>query len=49
MAGDLTVSPVLVGEGAGAVRSVRPVAEVITEICDGAERILAERYASLLG
>jgi nitronate monooxygenase len=39
---------VLMGQGAGAVRSIRPAAEVVRRICDDAERILRERPGRLL-
>ena len=47
--GDLRTSPVLVGEGAGSIRSVQPVAAVIENICDKAQDLLAQRYRSLSG
>jgi nitronate monooxygenase len=37
------------GQGLGMVRAVRPAAEVLREIAEGAERVLAERAAGLLG
>lgn len=49
MDGDLRVAPVLVGEGAGSIRAIRPVAEVIDELCAGAQRLLSERTRALLG
>ncbi len=39
---------VLYGQSAGAVRAVRPAAEVLHAICDDAERILRERTSSVL-
>ena len=38
---------VYMGESAGDVRAIRPAAEVLVEICDGAERILRQKPASL--
>ncbi|MBD0270920.1 MAG: nitronate monooxygenase [Acetobacteraceae bacterium] len=37
------------GQGLGMVRAVRPAAEVLRDIVEGAERALAERAAGLLG
>jgi nitronate monooxygenase len=39
---------VLYGQSAGAVRAVRPAAEVLRAICDDAEQILRERSSSIL-
>ena len=39
---------VLYGQSAGAVRAVRPAAEVVRTICDDAERILRDRPRDLL-
>jgi nitronate monooxygenase len=39
---------VLYGQSAGAVRAVRPAAEVLRTICDDAERLLRERSRDLL-
>jgi len=44
---DLDDRAVLYGQSAGAVRAVRPAAEVLREMCDDAERILRERTSSL--
>jgi nitronate monooxygenase len=44
--GDQTV---LMGQGAGMVKSVRPAGEVIREMCVDAERILREHVPALLG
>lgn len=44
---DTEVAAVYMGESAGDVKAIRPAAEVLAEICDGAERILRERPASL--
>jgi nitronate monooxygenase len=46
---DPEVHPIWMGQSAGSVHGVRSVAEVITEICDGAERLLRERARSLVG
>ncbi len=43
--GDQTV---LMGQGAGMVKSVRPAGDVIREICEDAERILREHVPALL-
>jgi len=39
---------ILYGQSAGAVRAVRPAAEVVRIICDDAERTLRERPRDLL-
>ena len=39
-AGDVEASAVYMGQGAGHVNAVRPAAEVIRDICDGAEAII---------
>ncbi len=39
---------VLMGQGAGMVKSVRPAGDVIREMCEDAERILRERVPALL-
>jgi len=46
---DPEVAAVYMGEGAGAVTSIRPAAEVVREICDDAERILRQRAGEVLG
>lgn len=46
--GDVEASAVYMGQGAGHVNAIRPAAEVIREICEGAEAIvrgLPERFA----
>jgi nitronate monooxygenase len=43
--GDQTV---LMGQGAGMVKSVRPASDVIREMCEDAERILRERVLTIL-
>ena len=40
--------PILMGQGAGQIRAIRPAAEVLHSICDDAERILRERPGDLL-
>jgi nitronate monooxygenase len=40
---DPEVHPIWMGQSAGSVHGVRSVAEVIGELCDGAERLLRER------
>jgi Dioxygenases related to 2-nitropropane dioxygenase len=40
---------VLIGQGAGMVKSVRPASDVIREMCEDAERILREGVPALLG
>lgn len=40
---DTDEGPVLIGEGASSIRSIRPVADVITEICDHAIQLLTQR------
>jgi nitronate monooxygenase len=42
-------SPVLMGQGAGAITTIRSAAEVVESICGDAERILRERAQSILG
>jgi nitronate monooxygenase len=42
--GDRDVVPVLFGRSADFVHAVRPAAEVLTEMCDAAERCLRWRY-----
>ena len=39
---DPEVSSVYMGQGAGQVNSIRPAAEVVRDICEGAERVLQE-------
>jgi hypothetical protein len=36
------------GQSAGSLHGVRSVAEIIDELCDGAERLLRERLRTLL-
>jgi nitronate monooxygenase len=45
---DPAVRAVLYGQSAGAVPGIRPAADVLRQICNGAERVLRERQ-SLLG
>jgi nitronate monooxygenase len=45
---DAGVLDVYMGQGVGAITSVRPAAEVLRSICDDAEAILRERAATLL-
>jgi len=45
---DPEVHPVWMGQSAGAVSGVRTVAEVLREICDGAERLLRERSRTVV-
>jgi nitronate monooxygenase len=45
---DPEVHPIWMGQSAGSVHGVRSVAEVIDEVCDGAERLLRERPRSLV-
>ena len=40
--------PILIGQSAGSVTSIRPAAEVVRGLCDDAERILRERIGALL-
>jgi nitronate monooxygenase len=46
---DPEVRAVLYGQSAGMVPSVRPAAQIVTSICDGAERLLRQRAGELLG
>ena len=46
---DTELSAVYMGQGAGHITAVRPVAEVVREICDDAERILRGLSATLAG
>lgn len=46
---DPDVHPIWMGQSAGSVRGVRTVAEVLQDICDGAERLLRERAATVVG
>ena len=46
---DPDVHPIWMGQSAGSVHGVRSVAEVIGELCDGAERLLRERSRTLVG
>ena len=46
---DPDVHPIWMGQSAGSVHGVRSVAEVIGELCDGAERLLRERSRALVG
>lgn len=39
---DPEVSPVYVGQGVGHVKDIRPVAEVVEEICEGATRVFEQ-------
>jgi nitronate monooxygenase len=45
---DPEVHPIWMGQSAGAVPGVRSVAEVLAEICDGAERLLRERSRAVV-
>ena len=45
---DPDVHPIWMGQSAGSVHGVRSVAEVIGELCDGAERLLRKRSWALL-
>ena len=38
--GDTSVSAVYMGQGAGHINAIRPAAEVMKDICEGAENIL---------
>ena len=46
---DIEAAPIWMGQGAGAVQSVRPAADVLRDICGDAERILRERLGRVLG
>jgi nitronate monooxygenase len=46
---DPDVHPIWMGQSAGSVNGVRSVAEVIGELCDGAEQLMRERSRALLG
>jgi len=45
---DPEVHPIWMGQSAGSIHGVRSVAEVIGQICDGAERLLLERSRTLV-
>ena len=45
---DPDVHPIWMGQSAGAVQGVRTVAEVLQDICDGAEQLLRERSRALV-
>jgi nitronate monooxygenase len=45
---DPDIHPIWMGQSAGSVHGVRSVAEVIEELCDGAERLLRERSRALV-
>ena len=45
---DPEVSSVYMGQGAGQVNAIRPAAEVVREICDGAEALLKEVLGNVL-
>ena len=45
---DPEVHPIWMGQSAGSIHGVRSVAEVIRELCEGAERCLRERSRALL-
>ena len=45
---DPEVHPIWMGQSAGSVHGVKSVAEVIDQICDGAERLLRERSRTLV-
>ena len=45
---DPDVHPIWMGQSAGSIRGVRTVAEVIQDICDGAERLLRERASTVV-
>jgi nitronate monooxygenase len=40
---------ILIGQSAGSVRAVRPVAEVLADLCDGAAALLRDRTSALTG
>lgn len=40
---DVNEGPVLIGEGASSIHAIRPVAEIITDICDRAAELLTQR------
>jgi nitronate monooxygenase len=45
---DFDTAPILAGQTVGLLRAARPAAEVITELAEGAERILRSRVPELL-
>ena len=45
---DTEVAAVYMGQGVGDVTAIRPAAEVLRDICEGAERVLRERPGELL-
>ena len=46
---DAEVASVYMGQGAGQVSAIRPAAEVVQEICEGAERVLGEWLRTSVG
>jgi len=46
---DPDVHPIWMGQSAGSIQGIRTVAEVIQDICDGAERLLRQRATTVLG
>ena len=47
-AGDYEVAVIYAGQGAALVQRERPAAEIVRELCEGAEALLRARSASLL-
>ena len=47
--GDTELSAVYMGQGAGHITAIRPAAEVLRDICEGAEKILREAAAKVEG
>jgi nitronate monooxygenase len=45
---DFDTAPILAGQTVGLLQAARPAAEVITELAQGAERILRSRVPELL-
>lgn len=45
-AGDHRLAPINAGQGVGMLRTVRPAAEVIDQLCNDASRLLGRRYIS---
>jgi len=43
------VNPGFAGQGIGMIKAVRPAAEIMAELVEGADRVLRERMAALIG
>ena len=43
------VNPGFAGQGIGMIKAVRPAAAIMADLVEGADRVLRERMASLIG